>query len=142
MYCTSDKVQAVNFLSKILVGNGNSFFCWAFHSISDQICKSVRVLDWRWHFDGARNIIVRVTQLVSQQLDLVWMSTSCIMHNYVVSWAYYTLSACLTDQEKVINIIGYNSLVNNCAWSWVHQSTGIVAIKESLINALVNKHDY
>lgn len=64
------------------------------------------------------------------------------MHNYVVSWANYSLSACLADQEEVINIVGHNTLVNNCAWSWVHKSTGVVAIKESLINALVNKHDY
>ena len=48
------------------------------------------------------------------------MSASCVVDNYVVGWADYTLSARLTDQEEVINIMGYNSLVNDCAWSWVH----------------------
>ena len=72
---SSDEVETLYVLPKVVVRNRDASLGWSFGSITDQIGESVGVLNRCWNFDGACNVIVGIAQLVGQRLDLSWVSS-------------------------------------------------------------------
>jgi hypothetical protein len=56
----------------------------------------------RWYPDCSWPVIIEVSQLVGQALDLVRFQASLVMHDDVVCWTNSTLADMLTDQEEIV----------------------------------------
>ena len=93
----SDEVETFDVLSKVVVGNWHSCLGWALSPISDQISQSVGVLNRSRHLDGASHVVVGVAQLVSQRLNLGWVSPGGVVHDHIVGWAHHSLAGDLTN---------------------------------------------
>lgn len=66
----SDEIETLDGLAEVLVGDWDLLLLGALRSISNQVGKSVSILDGRWHLDGASHIVVCIAELVGQLLDL------------------------------------------------------------------------
>ena len=139
---SSDEIETLYVLAKVVVRNGNSCFWRSFCSISDQVGESVSILDGCWDLNGSSNIIVGIAQLVRQRLNLRRVSSCRIIHYHVMSRAHYSLSRNLTYEEEVIRVVCYYSWIYNCAWQWIYQSLWVLVVKESLIYSFIYKHNH
>ncbi len=103
-------------LTEMLMGQRNQLFGCA---LTNKISKSMSVLHWCGHLDAATYVVVSVTQLVGQQLDVLRRIADRIMHNSVVSWRNDSLSRCLTHQEEFISVFADNIFVDDGTWQRV-----------------------
>ena len=104
----------------MVVWNWHSCLRWAFGSVANQVCESMRILDWSWNLNRSSYVIVGIAQFVSQRLDLGRVSSCRIVYYYIVCWAYHSLSGNLTDQEEIISIIRNNLRVDYGSWLRIH----------------------
>lgn len=138
----SDEIQALDLLSKVFVRNWNHIVRLSFASVSDKVCKSVCVLDWSWHFDWARHVVVSVAQLECKHLNLLLRILDCIVDDVVMCWGHYSLSWLLTHQEEIISIWINNTWVDHSSWNRVTKSWWIFVVEESLRNSFVNQNHH
>lgn len=58
-------------------------------------------LAWSWHPDGARPIVVHVSELVGKPLENVWLPARIVIHHVVVGRCHCSLANVLAHQEKI-----------------------------------------
>ena len=129
----SDEVEALDSVAEVRMRDGDRGDVVAtLGPVSDQVSESVGVLDRCGHLDGACHVVVRVTQLVRQLLDLVRFSTGGVVHDYIVSWRDYSLATNGTDEEEVVAVGSDDISVDNGSWLWVGQAVRVLAVEETL----------
>lgn len=139
MYFGSDEIEALDGLSEVGMWDGDRLEVVSFGTVTDQVSKTMCILYGSGHLDGTCNIVVRIAELVGQLLDLVWVTSRVIIDDHVVSWAHDALPADLTDQKEIIRICSDYVRIDNGARHRIGQSVGVLAIEESLADALIHQ---
>lgn len=60
----SDKVETFDVFAKVIMRNWHGICLRSFSSFTDKIGQSMSVLNWSWHLDRARNVVIGKAELV------------------------------------------------------------------------------
>ena len=138
---SSNEVEALDVGPEVAMGDGDALHVIPLGSVTDQVSQPVGVLDWGRNFDRAGHVVVGVAKLVSQLLDISWITVCRVMHYHIVRGTHDSLPRDLGYQEEVIAVLSHNLLVYNRSRRRIAQSVRVLAVKEALRHSLVHQAD-
>ena len=142
MQIDSDEVQRLDVLAEVFVGDRHCILLWAFGPLTDQIRKSVRVLDRGRDLDRPTDVVVGEAQLVGEHLDQVGILADRVVHDHVVGRRDHALPRGLTDQEEIVRVGRHDVRVHHRARLGVAESRLVRPGEEALVHPLVHQDDH
>lgn len=79
------------------------------------------VLARSWYTNGARPVVVQVSELVGQALKVVWCQPGAVLNHVVMGWRHRSLTDRLADKKEVIPFFARDISINDSARRWVRQ---------------------
>ena len=106
-------------------------------SFSNESSKSVSVANAGRFLDGSRHVVVVMTKLVREQLNLVRTGSRGIFDNSELAGCVQALFGSDRDQVELVEVVVGDTLVDHSTWDRVLEVAN-VSSEESGVNSLVD----
>ena len=112
LFTHSDEVKLWLCILKVLVDYWGLLVSSS--TLTNEGSKSVSISDAGWLLNRTRDIVVGVAKFVSQQLNLVWRTSNCVIDDSEPCRSSHALTSSHRHQVEFIGVSVCDCLVNDC----------------------------